>query len=219
MIELYTGLIGGGKTYSAVERIRNYLLAGGLLCITNIKINIDELGKQLLRAGLTVDVNKVLKCVDNDAILKYEDHPRGISEELSVLIVIDEGSEILDAQDWKKSDSRFMSFLRQSRKFFQDIIIIVQHEAMINKRVRMLSAFIWYFRDMSKYKVPVLGIKWPFGSQIVQFRYDRLSKVCLGKYWKAKDKRIFALYDTTQVFRDFGNPASFTTAYIRFNSG
>ncbi len=65
-----------------------------------------------------------------------------------------------------------------------------------------LVQFIWRFRDLAKWKIPGLGIAYPL-KQILAVQFDYDGKTVLQRSFIQKDKRIFGLYNTNSLIREF----------------
>lgn len=203
MIELYTGLIGSGKTYSAVCRMVEYISDGGLV-VTNILLNEENLKKKLTsKYAWELQPGQIIYLQEGDRQMArfHEQVPEGSSKK-KVLVVVDEATEWLDAYDFGKADSDLMTFLRQSRKVFVDIIFITQDQSLINKRVRTLCAWIWWHIDIRTFKLPLIRLCIPL-PMIMAMQFDKWKNM-VNRKWEWIDHDIFTIYDSFQVYRSIG---------------
>jgi hypothetical protein len=127
--------------------------------------------------------------------------PRGTSDK-PVLVFIDEAHLWFNSRDWAKQSRDFLNYLTLSRRFHVDLVFVSQHPDNVDKQVRRLIQHYWYFRDMSKYRVPVLDVSWPL-KQILQCQYDQDGRTLLNRRFVAKDPAIFECYNSFQMIREF----------------
>jgi hypothetical protein len=204
MIELYEGRLGGGKTYSAAVRMVDHVRRGGIVCTNveliwaNVKTYIEE------RFGLLADDSQFIALKDSEIGLFHRFTPSGTAE-LPVLVVIDEAHLTFNARDFAQTDKLYretLTFLTQSRKVNTDIIFIAQSVLNMDKQFMRLVQFIWRFRDLAKWKIPGLGLQYPF-KQILAVQFDYDGKTILQRSFVRKDPRIFGIYNTNSLLRPF----------------
>ncbi len=203
-IEVFEGRLGGGKSYSAVERIAAVLARGGTVC-TNIDIVWPEMVAFCAsRFGVKLKAGQ-LRHLSEGQIPNFHLHTPGGTMDCPTLVVIDEAQLYWNARDFSKTDKdqrELLKFLTQSRKAGTDVIFITQNVKNVDAQFVRLVQFVWRFRDMSKYRVPGLGIRWPF-DQILQVCFDYDGKTQQSRRLARKDKAIFKLYDTTELLQSF----------------
>src|ERR1700677_4422161 len=205
MIEIFEGRIGGGKTYTAIERIANVLAQGEVVC-TNIRLKWDGLRAMIAkRARVEIEPDQVIQ-LGNDKISEFHRHVpwgdlRG-SGKTRVLVVVDEAHLFFNARDWGKANRELLAFLTQSDKVSVDVIFISQSALNIDKQFMRLVLFIWRFRDLSKWHVPGLGIKYPF-DQILQCQYDYDGNTLLNRWFRKKNTMVFNCYETAALLTEF----------------
>lgn len=204
MIELYEGRLGGGKTYSATVRIVDHLCRGGLVA-TNIDIVWPEVADYIARRfGLVVKNDQLLRLHEDQIGLFHRSTPSGTAE-LPVLVVIDEAHLTFNARDFAQTDRLYretLTFLTQSRKVHTDVIFIAQSVLNMDKQFMRLVQYIWRFRDLSKWKIPGLGIPYPL-NQILAVQFDYDGRTILQRSFVRKDKNIFKLFRTNALLREF----------------
>lgn len=194
MIEIFEGKLGGGKTYSAVERIL-LALANGQTVYTNIEL-VPHAITLYLRAVYGVELQQdQLNFLTYQNIPTFHKYCKWGTPDCPTLLVLDEVHLWFNARDWANAMKEVLDFLTQSRKASLDIIFISQAAENIDKQFRRLVQYIWRFRDMSRLQIPVLGIRWPL-NQILQIGYDYDGKTKQFQRFCMKDKRIFACYNT-----------------------
>lgn len=228
MIEVYQGELGNGKTLSAVSRIVAYLASGGTV-YTNIHLywdrpktgkhvfdNVASKGQEKVarhsvkslvaeRYGVKLQDVQYRELVRDEILRFYKIAPPGTAD-CPVLVVIDETHLELNARDWSETPKAFLEFLNQSRKEFTDLVFLSPKLENIDKQVRRLMQYVWSFRDLKKhFRFEVLGIGYPF-PHILQLKFQQDAKTLLERRFWSMDKGLFDLYDTYQVYSDFGRP-------------
>lgn len=204
MVEVFEGRIGGGKTYSAVVRILAHLAAGGTVA-TNVELIWEGCLRFVQRVyGVTLEREQLIMLKDEEITQFHKYTPSG-SSEMSVLVVLDEVHLHFNARDFGSNDKNFretFTFLTQSRKVCTDVIFISQSMFNIDKQFVRQVQYIWRFRDMSKWRIPGLGIASPFkGILAVQFDLD--GKTILQREFVPKNKAVFQCYNTNALLRPF----------------
>lgn len=212
MIEIYEGRLGGGKSYSAVEAIARHLSLG-LTVATNIEIHREPMARLVAdRHGVEMLQEQLIDLRSVSITDFHRVTPQGESG-APVLVVIDECHLQFNARDWDKTSRELLAFLTQSRKQHTDIIFISQSAENIDKQFRRLIQYVWRFRDLERWSLP-MGIGWPMVVQIltcgisdgrhllaVKFDYD--GKTVLQRSLKHKDRGVFAAYNTNALLSDF----------------
>lgn len=195
MIEIFEGRLGGGKTYSAVERIL-LALSRGQTVYSNIKLYHGNIALYLEAVyGVELQPGQ-LNTLTYEEIPTFHKFCKWGTPDCPTLLVVDEVHIWFNARDWANAMREVLDFLTQSRKACLDIIFISQSADNIDKQFRRLIQYIWRFRDMSKFQVPALGIRWPL-NQILQLGYDgQDGRTKQFQRWAFKDKKIFSCYET-----------------------
>jgi len=207
MIKVYTGVIGSGKTYSAINEIVLHLSKGGTVA-TNIVLNYDYISKYL-------EDYYSFKLNDEQYIFLKEDRitnfhrytPQG-TKDLPVLVIIDEAQLYFNSREYAKlmteSGKEFLAFLTQSRKEFTDVVFITQAIETIDKQLRIQIQFEVKCRDISTYEIPVILMKVPF-KVIIQLWFDpnlpREGGKPLKRVYFWKNKKIFGCYNSFDLVK------------------
>jgi len=202
IIEIFTGRLGGGKTYSAVQRLIKLFLRGGIV-YTNIKLNHDAINSYFIKKhGLQLDLNRQAVFLSNDQIGEFYKYVTAGQDDVPTMVIIDEAQLFFNSRDWAKTGREVLTFLTQTRKVQVDIILITQHQDNIDKQFRRLVQFYWSFRDMQKFRLPLLGICWPM-PHILQVCIDgQDGKTMMSKHFHHKDKDIFSFYESKSLLVD-----------------
>lgn len=210
------GALGGGKTFAMVAHALSQLRLGNAV-VTNIRLLDDYL------ISHRVDASKYLYLDDFGSVDPWtlpEGSPRGSGGSYRVNIIIDEAGEWLDSYMDRKSDflTRVSSWLRQSDKKGQDVFFIVQFETLLQARLRNVVSRWLRCYDVSKFKLPGLGMRLPPGLRnfIVVSEFDGMSKEVIGRRWFPKSKEIFTAYNTA-AFHGFSFQSSASAKRLSFN--
>lgn len=233
MIETYEGRLGGGKTYSAVQRIIDYLAHGGVVA-TNINLQLDPwhdpaygeqagLREVLRRRGWELQPGQVIILADDEfepftgsagktihlsKIQMFWKHvPRGTPKKPS-LVVIDEAHFHFPQSGYRNLPQEVVNFLTLSRHACTDIIFISQHIKNMWTQMSRLAQYRWQFRDMKKFGVPFsLGFMTftiPwFFPHVLQLQYDYDGKTLIRRNWDWRNIDVHACYRSPKLIRQF----------------
>lgn len=172
MLEVFTGKVGGGKSYCLVDRMLLHMAQGGIV-VTNLHMFASGLQDALWKRYKWKFRTEQYLCLDEDTIdiQKFSRYiPHG-SVSKKVLVCIDEAPRWFDAVSHDPSEMKLtMDFLRHSRHYFVDLIFITQDFSMLLKRVRVLALYVWVLTDMKTFKFAGLRIGWPL-DQILARQY------------------------------------------------
>ena len=198
-IEVYEGVLGGGKSYHAVLHALEYLAHGGRV-YTNITL-VQSACEEWVRSRYGVD----LEWSSQYHFLTGADMPRlhqvvvGGTSESPTLCILDEIHLYHNARDWASASRGLLQWLTQSRKLHVDIICITQHRNNLDKQWVRLVYCYWRFRDLRKFRLPKIGIKVPF-FQCLATSFDIDGRTQLHRRWERFDNSVFKCYSSEQLF-------------------
>lgn len=145
---LLTGKRGQGKTLAAVGKIRDYLREGRAVA-TNLDLFLERMfppGARKVRVYRLPDYPThpdLLNLPLGNAKLYWREDGTigqldGYTDEQNGLLCLDEVASFLNARDWNDRDKKAQrdainDWLRHSRKYGWDILMLVQHEDLIDK--------------------------------------------------------------------------------------
>jgi len=201
MIEIFEGRLGGGKTYSATFRAEDHFARGGHL-YTNIELRPDEWPGFMESQGYVGFSTEQIHFIKSEEISRfYEVTPVG-EKDCPTLVIVDEAHIWLDQRAFNKKElDQLFFFLTQSRKQNTDVIFISQNRKNLDARIGRLVQYVWTFRDMRRWRLPVFYVKWPF-PHLVQNCWDYDGKTLLLKKWLVWDERRYKLYNTDAMLSD-----------------
>jgi len=193
MIDVFEGRLGGYKTYSAVERMMEWMSAGGV-CFSNIHLKWDNFFRKAAKK-YEVELDPLQhEFLDDAKIKEFHKFTAPFS-----MIVLDELHLWFNARDWSNASREVLAFLTQSRKATNDLILISQTINNIDKQYRHLVQHVYKYRDMQHYVIPVLGCGWPLNQYKVSiFDY---TGVFQKSYYKFKDPEIYECYETNAIYQ------------------
>ena len=193
---MYEGRLGGGKSYHAVLRICARLGRGGYV-YHNLDLVVPEIEAYVLRHHHWRVQPGQLTRLDWAEVAHFAGFTRGGSDRVASLVVIDEAHFAFNARDWSKADRSLLGFLTISRHTNTDVIFMSQHANNVDKQVLRLVQYIWAFRDMQKWRVPVFRCYWPF-PHLLTVQYDYDGRTELWRHWELKNPAVYRLYVSKQ---------------------
>lgn len=201
MIALYEGKIGGGKTYLAVCRILAHLAKGGTV-FTNVELKLEGVARYLAKYhGVELDPSAV-RFLNEDESWNFHKYLKA-GEGLNTLCVIDEAHLWFNARDHAVTAAtkrELITFLSQSRKLKVDVVLIVQAAENLDAQFRRLAQEIWRMKDLQRFRVPLLGIGYPWPHTIA-FRLDNGNFQIMEKKLLLRNPDIFEAYNTNALLR------------------
>jgi len=206
MIELFTGTVGGGKSYSALLEGIDHAARGGAV-IANFPITSRK--QKILEQWIWIEN------IDTDELKRLSIEKGWYGNEGACKIILDECADLFSSREGldketKAKRKKDLSFFRHSRKFGYDIILIAQQARMIDRQLRDLAqheqkhynakAFWWlkwlplklHIRVRKWYNMPMRG----------QVSFFFITK----KYYKQ--------YDTMRIFNPLEMATELEEAYI-----
>lgn len=192
MIKLYVGRPGSGKSLDSIQDIRCAIRRGKIV-VSNFWLN--RLG--LPGAGKYVYLSKRVLTPDNivDNIPLDKAYKEG-----RYLLVLDECQLLFNARDWQRNSSAgWVQFMTQHRKLGFDIILIVQHEDMIDKQIRNCVDFVVEHRKVSRFGPAAWLMSVVLGGYLRIVRYYGQDSVISRSFFRG-GRRLYDLYDTSAIF-------------------
>ena len=149
-IELYTGFVGSGKSFTATKEACNivdssfnnkYVIANFPISPKNkIFHRFRKEGKKT--AKMSRWIYKSNEELNVNFLVKKSLEKGWNKKESSCLLIFDEASIPFNSRSYNKSDRMdWIKFLTQSRKFGYDVIFITQDSRMLDKQIRALCEY------------------------------------------------------------------------------
>lgn len=201
MLTLYTGTPGSGKSYTAADRI-DRALRRGMTVVANFEINIDP--KKHKGKFIFIDTLKLSPDFFMEYAQKHFDPKKG---ENQGLIFIDEAQIPFNPRtgfSGKNDNSRmaWINFLSKHRHYFWDVILITQHDRMIDRQIRALVEVERKHRDLKNFGAKGFYMMLIFRKRFVQVSYWYTIQEKIGSEFFSLKKRICKLYDTFKKFEN-----------------
>lgn len=202
MISIFEGRIGGGKTFLSVTRILAHLAKGGTV-ITNVEVLWNACVEYCrIHYGVEIELGQLIR-LDESQTGEFHKHCVGGTRDLPVLLVLDEIHLWFNSRDSSvtaHTKRSLLTLVSQSRKVHVDIIFIAQNQGDIEPQFRSKAAELWRMRDLRAIVVPFLGLRWPW-EDILAFRIDAATGMCMQRKLVRRSPEIFACYETDSLLR------------------
>lgn len=204
MISLYTGSVGSGKSYHAIQLGMDWLRTRKNV-IANFPIKPPE--KILTKRGRAKWENKMerwnyVEEITVEYLMALSLQNGWFGKESQCLVIIDEAGIMFNSRDWQhERDGRqkWIKFLSQSRKFGYDFVFVCQMDRMIDRQIRGLVEYeVKHLKANNSFM-----FKWLSIFRITMFMYvykwyqtKMKGNIRLAKY----SARIGNRYDTMKIF-------------------
>lgn len=194
MIEIFQGRIGGGKTYTSVLRAAAHCKRGGHV-YSNVELvrdGFEDLCRE--RFSFEVDWEQQIHSLEAEQIPKVHKHIAG-GEGIPTLVIVDEAQLFYNSRDWASADKGMLTLLTQSRKVGVDFIWITQAASNIDKQFRVLSQYVWGFKDLRRFW------SWCPLDAILCLCFDIDGRLLIRWHLERKDKLVFRAYNTNALLK------------------
>lgn len=186
------GLLGGGKTLTAVEIAKDFLSYGHDV-VSNILLKEPLYSND--RYHYTPDFNEV------DWWKLPQGDPRGSGGSHRAAIIIDEAAEFFNqfsSTSGKVQD--MLSWLRQSSKRGQFVFMIVQRPEFLVKSARSLCHCWIVCTDLAQWRFPVIKVPLPFcGNLVLRRIFDNNGNLVSRGFIVCNKYNIGRYYNTSQI--------------------
>lgn len=185
MIEGYIGVPGAGKTLSMTMRAYKERRWYDEI-VTNYTLHFAEDKVRHFRSA------QELLDISMAALYARDGKKR--------LLLLDEVHLLFDARNWNKVPLQFLQFLAQPRKASVDMLYTAQHESQVEKRLRIVTNYLWLCRswgsDMNWFSDKPL-VFWAKCFESFEFRSPHARNY--GSRIYRCSERYCKLYDTMEV--------------------
>lgn len=199
MIEIIEGRgVGAGKSYYVVTRVIKHVVAGGTVFYSDtLQLLPEKIAEHVKkRFGLILEEGQMVAVSKEDVWRIHEVTPPG-TDEMPVLIILDEVQRALNARDWAdKSKRALFDWACESRHDSNDLMFISQNALNIDKQVARLATYQTRVRNMAGFKFG--GFAWPFKQFLIHV-FDGDGKTSMEKKLIWHDKEIFACYTSKSM--------------------
>lgn len=203
MLSLYSGTVGSGKSYHALELGLQWIKKGKNV-IANFPIKKPNCKTKFgqKKWDTLVDRWDYREEITVEYLMSLSFEKGWYGHESKCLVIIDEAGVIFNSRDWQHergSRMKWIQFLSQSRKFGYDFIFIAQMDRMIDRQIRGLFEYevkhmkannSFFFRWLSIFRISLFLYiyKW------YQTKLKGSMRFSLYRPWVANK------YDTMKIF-------------------
>lgn len=200
MIYLYTGTPGSGKSYHAAQVV-DRALHRNIPVIANFEVNQDP--KRHKGEYIYIDTLDMTP----DFFMSYaEEHFKPGRNEHQGIIIIDEAQIPFNSREGlNRNRMKWISFFSKHRHYFYDIILITQHDRMIDRQIRSLVETEYKHRKLTNFGAKGWFMIVIFHKMFVAVQYWYPIQEKVGSEFFNLSKRVCKLYDT---FKRFETPTA-----------
>ena len=154
MISLYSGTPGSGKSLHCAYKMIDFIKMGKTV-IANFPIDetyFYKHGKKPKRYGDFIYLNALE--LTPQYLIDYAQKHHKLGKEGQTMVVIDECSLMFNSRDWKMQDRMsWIRFFQLHRHFGFDVILICQHDRMLDRQIRAFIETEYKHRNAKNYKI------------------------------------------------------------------
>lgn len=200
MIYLYTGTPGSGKSYHAAQVV-DRALHRKIPVIANFEVNQNP--KRHKGEYIYIDTLDMTP----DFFMRYaEEHFKPGRDEHQGIIIIDEAQIPFNSREGlNRNRMKWISFFSKHRHYFYDIILITQHDRMIDRQIRSLVETEYKHRKLTNFGAKGWLMIVIFHKMFVGVRYWYPIQEKVSAEFFNLSKRVCKLYDT---FKRFDTPTA-----------
>lgn len=175
MVVFFVGTPGSGKSYEAVKKIVDNLMLGRTVC-TNVDGMNDPKCLEYMKNLVGMDdftFDQRFRFLDSDQVKRFwktekvinlqfmQDEESGVFNDIPTevdelicphgsLIVIDEAHKPFNSRDWQNTSNRELAdWASTHRHFGYDLVLITQDIEKVEKQVRSLTEWCYFFRKVN----------------------------------------------------------------------
>lgn len=151
--------VGAGKSYFAVEYALTHFCRGGTVYASeSLHFDWPAIKKHVEKTyGWLLQDEQYHSIKSGDIWRMHEVTPPG-TEEIPVLIIVDEAQDQLNVRDFSdKTKRELFSWCCQSRHDDNDLMFISQNALNIDKQIRRLATFYYTIRNLSNFPLKGIG--------------------------------------------------------------
>lgn len=197
MIHLYSGTPGSGKSLRVAYKII-FLLKQGRDVIANFPIDMEYFGKRKKLGKFTYldNQNLTVARLKNYALKYHKSFKEG-----QTLVVIDECAAMFNSRCWdNKGRLEWIYFFQQHRKLGFDIILVAQHDRLIDRQIRAFVETEYKHRALKNYKTFGWLISLLSGGLFIAIEYWYGTRLKCSSEMFRLSKRKARIYDTYKIF-------------------
>lgn len=204
VIDLYTGTVGSGKSFHALEKGIEYLESKKHV-VANFPIK--EAPKYFLKILREKDKKRMERWlfweeITPEKLIALSLEKGWYGKESQCLVIIDEAGIMFNSREWQiagQSRTKWIKFLSQSRKFGYDFVFVAQSDRMIDKQIRGLVEYeVKHYKLSNSFFLSWLKL---FKVSLFLYNYKWYQTKVKGNLRFSKFKKsIGDRYDTMRTF-------------------
>lgn len=197
MVVLYSGTPGSGKSLRAAYKIIDWLKRGRRV-IANFPIDMGyfkkrkNLGEFIYRDNGNLTVS-FLKDFSRQNHKNFREH--------QTLLIIDECAAMFNSRSWdQRGRMEWIYFFQQHRKLGYDVILISQHDRLLDRQIRAFIETEYKHRAISNYKFWGWIVSAICGGLFIAIEYWYGTRLRCGSELFLLNRRKAKIYDTFKLF-------------------
>ena len=197
MIELYTGTPGSGKSLN-VARTLLIKARAGFRIVANFPLKPSR--KQIKKGRQPEFWHN--DEITPDKLLRYARKYHKYGKEGQTVLVLDECQLIFNSRDFRDTNRpKWIEFFSQHRKYGFDVILMTQHDRLLDRQVRAFVEYNIVHRKLNRFGIPgfIISLLRIHMFVAVTVWYG-LRERCGAEYFIYR-KRLGRIYDSYQDFR------------------
>lgn len=200
MIDLYSGTPGSGKSLAAAyELIR--LLQRGRNVIANFPIDetyFKRGSRDTMKGQFLYLTNQELTV---DSLKEFAKDNHIIGREGQTTVIIDECAAMFNSRAWDAKDRmQWIYFFQQHRKLGFNVILIAQHDRLLDRQIRAFIETEYKHRNIKNYKFFGFFLYFIFGGLFMQIEYWYGTRLKCSSNMFRLNKKKANIYNTYQIF-------------------
>lgn len=157
MIQVYTGVPGGGKSLHAAQDVLDALAYKSVPVIANFNVNMERVRRASFRRKSIAPFVYVRNSdLTPEFLIGYASdyYSSHRFSESGILLVIDEAQLLFNSRSWNDSSrSGWVYFFTNSRHFGVKVVLITQFFDMLDKQIRATVEIEVVHRNMSNFGI------------------------------------------------------------------
>jgi len=201
MIVLYSGTPGSGKSLKAAYELISWLKMGRS-AICNFPIDENYFDRQKKRG------KKIGNCIYKnnqdltvDYLKQYAKENHVPYRESQTLVIIDECAAMFNSRSWDMKDRmEWIYFFQQHRKLGYNIILISQHDRLIDRQIRAFIETEYKHRAVKNYKTFGWLLSLICGGLFISIEYWYGTRLKCSSEMFLLHRKKAKIYDSYRIF-------------------
>lgn len=201
MMSLYSGTPGSGKSLHMASRLYNRYRYINAPTLCNFSCDFSQI-KNHKGQFIYRDFSELTPRFLADFSMEYSEKIGRNAKEGEILLVIDEAQLYFNSRDWGRADrAEWCAFFTQHRKLGYDVVLIAQHDRMLDRQVRNLIEYEFIHRKVSNFGLQgkLLSLV-ALGKLFVAVKVWYPMKEKVGSEFFVFSKKYNSIYNTFALF-------------------